>query len=160
MKRSILGLLFWVAFVAAIAAWGAFASRDAAAFYGALSRPAWAPPAGVFGPVWTTLYVLMAVAAWRVWRRGGFEGARVALSLFVMQLLLNGAWSWLFFSLHKGLASFVDILVLWPCIAATAVLFWRRDRPAGLMLLPYLAWVGFALFLNLSVWQRNPALLS
>ena len=159
MKRSIPGLLSWIAGVAAVAAFGAFASRDAATFYAALSKPSWAPPAGVFGPVWTTLYVLMAIAAWRVWRRDGFEGARGALSLFGVQLLLNGAWSWLFFAMHKGLASFIDILVLWPCIAATTALFWRRDRLAGLMLVPYLAWVGFALFLNLSVWQRNPALL-
>lgn len=159
MKRSIVGLLSWIAFVALVAAFGAFASRDAAAFYGALSKPPWAPPAGVFGPVWTTLYVLMAIAAWRVWRRSGFEGARGALSLFVVQLLLNGAWSWLFFAMHQGLASFIDILVLWPCIAVTTALFWRRDRLAGLMLVPYLAWVGFALFLNFSVWQRNPAML-
>ena len=159
MKRSILGLLSWIAIVAVVAAFGAFASRDAAGFYASLSKPEWAPPAGVFGPVWTTLYVLMAVAAWRVWRREGFEGARAALTIFVVQLLLNGAWSWLFFAMHKGLASFIDIVVLWPCIAATTLLFWRRDRLAGLMLLPYLAWVGFALFLNLSVWQRNPSLL-
>lgn len=159
MKRSIPGFLAWFALVAVIAAVGALASRDAAAFYGSLSKPSWAPPAGVFGPVWTTLYVLMAVAVWRVWRRDGFEGARIALSLFTVQLVLNGAWSWLFFSLHRGLLSFIDIVVLWPCIAATTVLFWRRDRLAGAMLLPYLAWVGFALFLNLSVWQRNPALL-
>ena len=160
MNRSKLGLLFWIALVAVVAAVGAIASREAGTFYGALSRPAWAPPAGVFGPVWTALYILMAVAAWRVWRIAGFAAARLELSLFIAQLVLNGAWSWLFFSMHRGLWAFVDILVLWACIAATAVLFWRRDRAAGLMLLPYLAWVSFAAFLNFSVWQRNPALLS
>ena len=102
----------------------------------------------------------MAVAAWRVWRVAGFAAARLELSLFIAQLVLNGAWSWLFFSMHQGLWAFIDILVLWACIAATAMLFWRRDRAAGLMLLPYLAWVSFAAFLNFSVWQRNPALLS
>lgn len=160
MKRSAIGLFAWICLVAVFAALGAIASRDAAGFYGSLSLPPWAPPAKVFGPVWTVLYVLMAVAAWRVWRGAGFGKARLGLSLFIAQLALNSAWTWLFFSLHRGLWAFIEILLLWPCIAATAALFARRDRPAALMLLPYLAWVAFAAFLNFFVWQRNPALLS
>ena len=154
------GLVAWLCLVAAVAGLGAIASRDAASFYGSLSQPAWAPPPGAFGPVWTLLYGLMAVAAWRIWRVAGFAAARLELTFFLVQLGLNAAWSWLFFAMHKGLWAFVDIVVLWVCIAMTAVLFARRDRTAAALLLPYLAWVAFAAFLNFSVWQHNPAPLS
>ena len=160
MKRSLRGFVAWFCLVAAVAALGAIASRDAPSFYGALSRPPWAPPAEVFGPVWTLLFTLMAIAAWRVWSGAGFGGARPALSLFLVQLVFNCAWSWLFFSLHRGAWALVDIAILWACVAATTALFARRDKIAALMLLPYLAWVSFAAALNFSVWQRNPALLS
>jgi len=159
MGRSLIGFAGWFCLVAAVAAVGAFASRDAADFYGSLVRPAWAPPASVFGPVWTVLYALMAIAAWRVWRIGGWLSARRELAFFLAQLVLNGAWSWLFFAMHKGAAAFADILALWICVATTTVLFARRDRPAAWMLAPYLAWVSFAAFLNASVWRLNPALL-
>jgi len=160
MSRPIAGLVGWVCVVAVVAAVGAFASLDADLFYCALSRPAWAPAASLFGPVWTVLYLLMAIAAWRVWLRAGFAEARLELSLFLAQLVLNGAWTWLFFSLHKGLWAFTEIVILWVCIAAVTALFARRDRLAGALLLPYLAWVTFAAFLNFSLWQRNPSILS
>jgi len=159
-KRSTVGLIAWCCLVAMFAAAGAFASLDAPTFYGALSRPSWAPPPAIFGPVWTLLYALMAIAAWRVWRDAGFANAGAALTIFIVQLVLNGAWSWLFFSLQKGLWAMADIVALWCAIALTLLLFARRDRPAALMLVPYLAWVTFAACLNYSVWQRNPALLS
>ncbi len=156
-KRSLPLLAGWIALVAVAAALGALASRDAAVFYAQLARPAWAPPAWVFGPVWTTLYVLMAVAAWRVTRAPG--GHRAAVTLFVAQLAVNALWSWLFFAWHRGAASFADIVLLDALVLATVRLFRRIDRIAALLLLPYLAWILFATALNWSAWRMNAALL-
>lgn len=156
MKRQALGLLGWAAVVFSAAGVGAWASIDAGSFYLNLVRPTWAPPAAWFGPVWMTLYGLMTLAAWGVWRKGGFWHAPVALSLFVLQLVFNAAWSWLFFVKKWGALAFLDILVLWGLIALTAALFWRRRPVSGILLLPYLGWVSFAVFLSRAVWRLNP----
>ena len=141
------------------AAIGAFATSQAGTFYAKLDRPEWAPPAWLFGPAWTVLYALMAVAAWRVYRTASIRSVRPELTLYVVQLVLNALWSWLFFAWHNGPLAFAEIIVLWLAIAATIVAFGRRDRLAGLLLLPYIAWVTFAGALCYSIWQRNPALL-
>ncbi len=154
-----LALAGWLALCAAAGAIGAIASVSASQFYAALERPAWAPPAGVFGPVWTLLYMAMGVAAWLVWRERGWWRARSALGLFVLQLACNALWSWLFFAWHRGGLAFADILVLLALIVATIVAFARIRRLAAWLLVPYLAWVTFATFLNYSVWQLNPQAL-
>jgi benzodiazapine receptor len=154
-----LGLLLWLALVAGAGAIGAIASSQAPTFYASLDRPAWAPPSGVFGPVWIVLYAMMGVAAWLVWRERGWARARGALGLFVMQLAFNAAWSWLFFRWHLGGLAFADILALLGLIIVTLVSFARIRRLAAWLLVPYLAWVCFATALNYSVWQRNPLLL-
>jgi tryptophan-rich sensory protein len=158
-----IGLAGWLAITFAAAAVGTIASLDAPGFYAELDRPAWAPPASVFGPVWTVLYLLMGLAAWLVWRerRGprDVHGVGGALGLFVTQLVANALWSWLFFAWHDGATAFAEILVLLALIALTAVSFWRIRPLAGALLLPYLAWVTFASMLTLAVWQRNPGLL-
>lgn len=154
-----LALAGWVLLTAVAGGLGTVASIDARDFYAALARPAWAPPAAVFGPVWTLLYMCMAVAAWLVWRERGFARARGALGLFLLQLGVNALWSWLFFGWHLGGAAFADILVLLVLIVATLVAFARIRRAAAWMLAPYLAWVCFATALNWSVWQRNPGML-
>lgn len=153
--RQILGLTGWLLLSYAAAALGAVASIHASAFYGQLTKPAWAPPASVFGPVWTVLYGLMGVSAWLMWRAGSFRGQRLPLTLFLAQLGLNALWSWLFFSWHRGALAFADITVLWLLIAATLLCFWRMRPLAGVLLVPYLLWVGFAAALNYSVWQLN-----
>ena len=158
--QQIVGFIGWQVLVFLAAAAGALASTDSPQFYAQLQRPSWAPPAWLFGPVWTLLYFLMGVAAWLVWRERGFRGAAVALSLFVVQLLLNAAWTWIFFVRHQGGAAFVEILVLWVLIVAVVVGFWRVRPAAGMLLLPYLAWVSFASVLTYTVWQLNPGLLS
>jgi benzodiazapine receptor len=158
-SRTTLGLAAWLAITFVAAAAGAVASMDAAEFYDRLSRPAWAPPAGVFGPVWSLLYLLMGVAAWLVWREERRPGVPVALGLYVCQLVVNALWSWLFFAWHDGALAFVDVLLLLALIAVTVVAFWRIRRLAALLLLPYFAWVAFACALTWAVWQRNPALL-
>lgn len=157
---QILGLAGWLVIAFAAAAIGAVASVEASAFYAQLTQPGWAPPPSVFGPVWSVLYALMGVAAWVVWREGGFRAQGTALGLFLVQLAANALWSWLFFAWHRGGLAFVDILLLWLLIVATLGMFWRVRPVAGALLLPYLMWVGFAAFLNFSVWQLNPGILS
>jgi tryptophan-rich sensory protein len=154
-----LALMLWVALTAAAGVIGGIASANASTFYGMLDQSAWAPPPAVFGPVWTFLYLLMAVSAWLVWRERGWGRARGALGLFVVQLAFNALWSWLFFAWHRGALAFADIVLLWVSIAATIAAFARVRKAAAWLLMPYLAWVSFAAALNYSVWQRNPQLL-
>jgi len=158
-KKQAIGLALWVLVSFIAAAIGSVASIQASSFYAQIVRPAWAPPADIFGPVWTTLYFLMGVAAWLVWRVGGFHAARTSLTLFLAQLVVNALWSWLFFGWHLGALAFADIVLLWVLIAATLVAFWRIWLLAGALLIPYLLWVSFASALNYSVWQLNPQLL-
>lgn len=157
--KQLLGLAGWLAASIVTGGIGAFASASAATFYRELSQPTWAPPAWLFGPVWSTLYVLMGIAAWLVWRRHGFGGARTALSLFIAQLCANALWTWIFFVWHQGAMALAEIVVLWLLIAGTLLTFWRLHRFAALMLVPYLAWVSFATALTASLWRLNPAAL-
>ncbi|OWT73653.1 MULTISPECIES: TspO/MBR family protein [unclassified Achromobacter] len=157
--RQLLGLLGWLAAGLVTGAIGAIASVQAAEFYGTLVQPAWAPPASVFGPAWTVLYVLMSVAAWLVWRAGGWHSRGPVLRLFLVQLAVNALWSWLFFAWHLGAWAFADICVLWLLILATLIGFWRVRALAGLLLVPYLAWVSFATALCYRVWRDNPGVL-
>jgi len=159
LKAQSFGLVGWLIATFAAGGVGAIASARAASFYGELSQPAWAPPAWLFGPVWSVLYVSMAVAAWLVWRERGFRGARAALWLFVIQLTANALWTWLFFVLHQGALSLAEIVVLCVLIAATISRFWSIHRFAALLLVPYLAWVSFASALTLALWRLNPAVL-
>jgi tryptophan-rich sensory protein len=149
----------WLLLTTAVGGLGAIASVDARDFYASLDQPAWAPPGAIFGPVWTLLYMAMAVAAWLVWRERGFARARGALGLFIVQLGANALWSWLFFAWHRGGWAFADILVLLALIVGTIIAFARIRKLAAALLVPYLAWVCFATALNYSVWQRNPLLL-
>ena len=157
--RELLGLAGWLVVSFAAAAIGGIASANAGDFYLSLSRPPWAPPSWLFGPVWSVLYLLMGIAAWLVWRKGGFGAARGALTLFLAQLIANALWTWLFFAWRQGALAFGEILLLWVMIAATILLFWRANRLAGALLLPYLAWVSYASALTWAMWQRNPQVL-
>jgi len=157
-RNQAAGLVGWLAGSFVTAGIGAIASASAASFYGELVQPSWAPPAWVFGPVWSTLYVLMGIAAWLVWREHGFRGASTALGLFVAQLLANALWPWIFFVWQQGALSLAEIAVLWLLVAATIVAFWRLHRLAALLLLPYLAWVSFATALTAALWRLNAAL--
>jgi tryptophan-rich sensory protein len=153
---SWLGLLGWLALSAVTGGLGALASTDASEFYAQLSKPSWAPPASLFGPVWTALYVLMAIAAWLVWRARGWSGARTALSLFVAQLVFNALWSWIFFVWHQGALALADILLLDALLVLTMVAFARVRPLASVLFAPYVAWVLFATALTAAVWRLNP----
>ena len=124
-------------------------------WYTALSKPSWNPPNWLFGPVWSVLYLLMAISVWLVWRKEGISGAFLPLGIFLLQLVLNAAWSWLFFGLHEPSWAFIEILGLWLAILANIILFWRISTTSGILLLPYLAWVTFAAFLNYTLWRLN-----
>ncbi len=148
-----IGLVGWLALAFSAAAVG---SRFLpGAWYATLSKPAWNPPAAVFAPVWTVLYASMAVAAWLVWRRAGFAVAGPALAAFCAQLVLNAAWSYLFFGLHRPGIAFAEVLALWVVILVVVLLFWRVDWRAGALMVPYLVWVGFASCLNFALWRMN-----
>lgn len=146
-----------ITFLAATA--GGIASVNATSFYAQLVKPSWAPPGWVFGPVWLVLYTLMAFAVWLAWRAVGFTQAKVAVLLFLVQLIANALWSWLFFAWRFGALALVDVIALWALLAATLAAFWRIQRLAAILLVPYLAWVTFAAALTRAVWHLNPALL-
>ncbi len=121
-------------------------------WYASLNKPSWNPPSWVFGPVWTLLYIAMAIAAWLVWRRGG---QRRALTFYAVQLVLNAAWTPLFFGLKMPGLAFAEILLLLATIIVTARTFSRVMPLAGLLLVPYAAWVTFAAYLNFTLWRLN-----
>jgi len=153
--RALLALLAFALAVAVAAAIGGLASSSAGDVYGQLTQPAWAPPSWLFSPVWTVLYVLIAVAGWFVWRREGVSGARVAMTLFVVQLVLNAAWPPLFFAAEMRLVAFIDIIALLAVITAMIAAFARISRTATALMVPYWVWVAYASALNFSLWQLN-----
>lgn len=154
--RSLLALLGFALAVAVAAVIGGLASSAAGDVYGQLEQPGWAPPSWLFSPVWTVLYVLIAVAGWLVWRRAGWSGARVAMTLFVVQLVLNAAWPPLFFAAEMRLVAFIEIIALLAVITAMIAAFARISRPAAALMVPYWVWVAYASALNFSLWQLNP----
>jgi len=139
---------------AAAAIGGLATAGSVSGWFQSLNRPSFQPPDWVFGPVWTVLYGAMAIAVWLVYLKT-LRIRSTPMLLFGMQLLLNVAWSIIFFGLHRtGLAA-IEIALLWAAILATTIAFWRVSRPAGVLLLPYLAWVAFASVLNVSIWHLN-----
>ena len=148
---SAIGLVGWLVLCFGAAAVGA--RFKPGAWYAGLRKPAWNPPNWLFAPVWTVLYALMAVGAWLVWRETGLS--REA-GLFVLQLALNAAWTWLFFGLKRPALALAEMVVLWLAIAATLVAFWNVRPLAGWLLVPYLLWVTFATGLTVAVWRLNP----
>ena len=125
-------------------------------WYAHLNKPGWNPPGWVFGPVWSALYLAMAVAAWLVYRKAGsIRAAAVPLGLFAVQLALNTLWSFVFFAWESPGWAFVEILVLWVAILATMIAFFRWSKIGGSLMIPYLAWVSFASFLTWTIWQLN-----
>ena len=151
--RTVLGLGGWLVACFAAASLGAVFMPGE--WYAGLRKPAWNPPGWVFGPVWSALYTMMAVAAWLVWKRGGFVAQRRPLALFLAQLVLNAAWTPLFFGLQQPGIAFVEIVLLWLAIASTLAAFRPVSRVAAWLLAPYLVWVSFATMLNFALWRLN-----
>ena len=149
-------LVIFIAVCLAVSGIGAIVTTGSVRdWYPLLRKPSWTPPSCLFGPVWTILYLMMATAAWLVWRRRESEHLNVALGLFAFQLFLNAAWSPLFFGLKSPLAGLLDIFPLWAAILATLLSFWRVSPFAGALLIPYWLWVSFATALNYAIWKMN-----
>jgi translocator protein len=156
---TLLALAGWIALSLGAGAVGAVASVSARDFFQDLVRPGWAPPASLFGPVWTVLYVLMGTAAWLVWREGPRRDVSRALVLFIVQLVFNALWTWLFFAWRQGGLALLEILVLWALILGTIALFWRIHRISAVLLVPYLVWVTYAAALTAALWRANAGVL-
>lgn len=124
-------------------------------WYERLTKPAWCPPNWLFAPAWTVLYITIAVAGWWVWRKAGFAGATLAFAIYAAQLLLNAAWSAIFFGARRLDLAFGELVLLWASIGATIIAFYQIEPAAAYLLLPYLAWVTFAGLLNLSLLRLN-----
>lgn len=156
-RSKITGLIFWIGICYLVAWAGALVSPGiaSAGWYNALNKPAWNPPNWIFGPVWTTLYTLMGIAAWLVWKKFGFNQAKPALSAFLIQLILNGLWSQLFFGLKSPGWAFVEIFFLLTAIIITTLLFSKKVKAAAWLMVPYIAWVTFATVLNGTIWWIN-----
>lgn len=146
---------FIVLCFAAAALGGMATSSSVGDWYQSLAKPEWTPPAWIFGPVWSMLFLMMAIAAWLVWRRNGWAAAKLPLGLFAIQLALNVGWSVIFFGLRSPGFAFVEILFLWLAIAFTTKSFWNHSRLAAALMAPYLAWSTFAAFLNLAIFRLD-----
>ena len=153
---DLLGLGGFLVLCLAISAIGGWVTADSVGtWYRTLQKPVFNPPDWVFAPVWTLLYLMIALAGWRVWRRVGLSGARAGMVAYSAQLALNLAWSFLFFGGRLIGIALAEILLLLVVIGVNAVLFWRVDRLAGWLLVPYVAWVAFACVLNFALWRLN-----
>lgn len=146
---------FLVVTFAAAAVGSVATAENVKTWYPGLAKPSWTPPAWLFAPVWTALYIGMAVAAWRVWRRLSGSAAFGVLRLYGTQLILNALWSVLFFGLRRPDLALVNIVGLWVLLVLALVIFWRVDRIAGALWAPYVAWVSFATALNAAIWNLN-----
>ena len=149
-----IALILWL--VLCLSASGTAVFVSTGDWYASLHKPEWNPPAWIFGPVWTLLYIMMGVAAWLVWREGGWKTQTLPLSLFLVQWLFNVLWTPLFFGAHLIGFAFAEIVMLWLALAATVVCFYRVNQRSGILLIPYLAWVSFATVLNFTMWHLNP----
>lgn len=154
--EQLIGLVAALALVAIAASIGGWLTSAAlGTWYEGLAKPDWTPSGATIGAIWTTLYLLMAVAAWLVWRRVGYRRARLALLLFGLQLALNVGWSALFFGARAPGLALAEIVFLWIAVFATAISFWPHSRVAAALMIPYVAWVAFAAFLNANVVRLN-----
>lgn len=155
-KSELIGLVLFLVVCFAVAALGSLATTpEIPRWYVSLRKPSWTPPNWLFGPVWTLLYASMAVAAWIVWRRLGWSGGKTELSIFCLQLVLNSAWSFIFFKFHLVGWAFIEIILLLIAIAVTLLMFAMVSTVSALLLAPYLAWVSYAAALNLAIWRMN-----
>jgi translocator protein len=154
--RAVLALVGWLALCFAVAGISSiFSAHAIPSWYAALVKPPLNPPNWVFAPVWTTLYALMAIAVWLIWKTRPSACRISGMRLFLAQLLFNFLWSWIFFSQHQIATAFADIVLLWVAILLTILSFKKMSHTAAWLMAPYLAWVTFAGYLNFAIWRLN-----
>ncbi|MDJ0805850.1 MAG: TspO/MBR family protein [Gammaproteobacteria bacterium] len=154
---KVIGLFIFLALCLLVGVIGGFiTSSSVETWYQTLNKPSFNPPDWLFAPVWSSLYIMMAIAAWRVWLRIGLADGWLVFVLFFLQLILNLAWSYLFFGLHRIDLALLEIIILLTLIIINAVVFWRIDRLAGMLFMPYIVWVFYANILNFSLLMMNP----
>ncbi|MFH1714318.1 MAG: TspO/MBR family protein [Candidatus Nealsonbacteria bacterium] len=156
MSKTILTLLISIIIAQLAGAVGSiFTASSIGSWYAFLEKPAFSPSNWLFAPAWITLYALMGIAAFLIWQKRGEAGARSALYFYGGQLILNSLWSVIFFGFQNPFLAFLEIIVLWLLIAFTTVKFYRIEKAAGLLFVPYILWVTFAMVLNFAVWRLN-----
>jgi tryptophan-rich sensory protein len=154
--RAVIGLAAFLLGCAGVSLVGAaITATSVGDWYQTIAKPSFNPPDWLFAPIWTTIYILIAVAGWRAWPQAGTAMVSGAFAVYVAQLALNIGWSFLFFGLQKIGLALIEIVVLLAAIAVNIVLFWRLDRWAGVLLVPYLVWVAFATVLTAAIWRLN-----
>ena len=152
-SQQIWGLVIFVVLCLATGFIGSLATTpNIEGWYDLIEKPDWTPPSSVFGPVWTALYLMMALAAWFVWRKPDAKRT-IPLILFFFQLFLNALWSWIFFGAHNPGAAVVEIFLLWVVILLTIIAFWKMTPVAGILMVPYILWVSYASALNFAIWR-------
>ncbi|HQX73978.1 MAG: tryptophan-rich sensory protein [Chitinophagaceae bacterium] len=135
---------------------GFFTATGVESWYQTIARPTWNPPGWIFGPVWTTLYVMMGISLFLVWKEDtSVELKKIAIALFTVQLVLNFFWSFIFFNQHQIGWALVEIIAMWVFILLTIFAFAQVNKAAAWLLVPYISWVSFATILNFTIWQLN-----
>jgi len=153
---QVIGLIVCVVICFMVAAIGGYATTSSIdVWYAGITKPTWNPPNWIFGPVWSTLYLMMAISLWLVWRKSGITNAKFAIGIFAVQLVLNLLWSIIFFAMHQLGWALVEVIMLWSAIVLTIIVFHKHSKPAAYLLIPYLLWVTFASFLNYTIWSLN-----
>lgn len=151
--KKILGLVGWILLCSLAGIFGA--QFEPGTWYQLLQKPVWTPPNWIFPVVWPILYILMGIAVWLLWKMKDSSLWQTEFTWFFVQLVLNALWSWIFFGMHMIGTGLAEILLLWISILFTTLLFWKRNRTAGILMIPYLVWVSYASALNFAIWHLN-----
>lgn len=155
MKKYLVLFLFLLLCFSIAGFGGYFTSASVTTWYVTLKKPLWNPPSWLFGPVWTLLYIFIAVSGWLVWMKGVSKPVRVVLIVYFIQIFFNAIWSPVFFGLHNPFLAFIIICFLWVSIGIYLYLSWSISLPAYILFIPYWAWVTFASILNFTIWRLN-----
>jgi len=150
---NVIALAFWILLTFAVAAFASQFQPDT--WYTTIAKPSWTPPGWIFGPVWSLLYLSMSISVWFIWNQRKTLNVNIPLLLYIIQLILNGLWSYIFFNQHQIGIALIDIVILVFLISIITVRFWQISKTAGILFIPYLVWVSFATVLNFEIWRIN-----
>jgi tryptophan-rich sensory protein len=152
-SKKIIGLIGWIVICSLAGIFGA--QFEPGTWYESLQKPSWTPPNWVFPVIWPILYIMMGISAWLMWKMKEVSIRSTEFTWFFVQLILNALWSWVFFGMHLISTGLAEVFLLWISLVFTILLFWNKNRTAGLLLIPYLLWISYASALNFAIWQLN-----